>query len=131
MSEQTGTTEQTRPNGLSAALGIDLVLVLVFAAIGYWTHADELTLDGVATTAWPFLAALFLAHAAVTARHRPAAALGEGVFVWLTTVAGGMLLRRVGGDGTAVAFVVVATLFNAATLLGWRALLPLVRGRRR
>jgi hypothetical protein len=39
-----------------------------------------------------------------------------------------MLLRAVSGQGTAVAFVVVATLFLAAVLLGWRALLDRFSG---
>ena len=46
--------------------------------------------------------------------------------VWVASVAGGMLLRRVTGEGTAVSFVVVATVVLGAALLGWRA----VAGRR-
>ncbi len=106
---------------------IDAVCVVVFAAIGYATHADELTLAGTASTAWPFLAALFLTHAALQARKRTASSLSSGVLVWLATVVGGMVLRQVAGDGTALAFVIVATAFNAATLLGWRALAALLR----
>jgi hypothetical protein len=46
------------------------------------------------------------------------------------TLVGGMLLRRVGGDGTALAFIAVATAFLAASMLGWRAVIGLVgRGR--
>lgn len=111
----------------TAALGIDAGLVVLFAAIGYWTHADTLTLAGVASTAWPFLIALVVAHVVLFATCRNTVTLLSGVGVWILTVALGMVVRKVGGDGTAVAFIVVATLFNAATLLGWRLVARFVR----
>ncbi|MFZ0530798.1 MAG: DUF3054 domain-containing protein, partial [Propionicimonas sp.] len=39
-------------------LGIDLAAVLVFAAIGRASHAEALSLAGLAQTAWPFLVAV-------------------------------------------------------------------------
>jgi hypothetical protein len=119
------TAERTPVN--TAAIGVDAALVVLFATIGYWTHADELSLGGVASTAWPFLLALGVAHLLLAALGRPAASLLGGVAVWLVTVAGGMGVRQFAGDGTATAFVVVATAFNAATLLGWRLVALLVR----
>ena len=44
-----------RRNSALAALA-DIVGVLVFCAIGRRSHAEGLTLTGVAETAWPFLA---------------------------------------------------------------------------
>ncbi|MGN0065815.1 MAG: DUF3054 domain-containing protein [Nocardioides sp.] len=109
-----------RPLSRAAVLGIDAVLVVVFAAIGYWTHADELTPAGVVSTAWPFLLALLGAHGVLLAAGRRADEILSGLLVWVITVAAGMVIRKVSGDGTATPFIVVATLFNAATLLGWR-----------
>ena len=128
----TGSSDlRTDPTGTTslntAALGVDAGLVALFAAIGYWTHADELTLPGVASTAWPFLLALVAAHGLLLAARRDAAALLSGVVVWVVTVALGMVVRKVAGDGTAVPFVVVATLFNLATLVGWRLVGRLIR----
>jgi uncharacterized membrane protein len=51
-----------------------------------------------------------------------------GVAVLTSTVVLGMLWRHwVAGDGTAVTFVVVATSFLGAFMLGWRVVLALVR----
>ena len=106
---------------------VDAVLVVVFAALGARTHHDgDLTLGAVADVAWPFLAGLGLAHAFV----RLPLTLRAGLGIWLTTLVVGMLLRRATGDGTATAFVVVATCFTLATLLGWRLVAWFVARRR-
>ena len=47
--------------------------------------------------------------------------------VWLVTVAGGMLLRALSEQGTAVPFIIVATLTLLALLVGWRLVAALVR----
>jgi hypothetical protein len=47
--------------------------------------------------------------------------------VWISTLAGGMLLRVVSGQGTAVSFVLVAGVVLAVFLLGWRAVYKAVR----
>ena len=44
-----------------------------------------------------------------------------GLTVWLCTVSIGMLLRVISGQGTAPAFIVVATIVTAVLLVGWRA----------
>lgn len=108
-------------------LVVDAVLVVLFAALGARTHHDgALTVAAVADVAWPFLGALGVAHAFV----RLPLGLRAGLGIWLTTLVGGMLLRRAGGDGTATAFVVVAASFTFATLLGWRLVAWLVERRR-
>ncbi len=107
-----------------AALGAfaaDVVCVIVFCAIGRRSHAEGLTLGGIAETAWPFLAGTTLGWLASRGWQRPAALVPTGVVVWVCTVAVGMLLRRVSSQGTATSFVVVATLTTAVLLLGWRA----------
>ncbi|MEW5812797.1 MAG: DUF3054 domain-containing protein [Actinomycetota bacterium] len=105
-----------------AALAADVVCVLMFCAIGRRSHAEGVTLAGVAQTAWPFLTGTALGWVLIRAWRRPAALLPTGVTVWLATVVAGMLLRKLSGQGTAVSFIVVAALTTAALLLGWRAI---------
>ncbi|HYO20181.1 MAG TPA: DUF3054 family protein [Dermatophilaceae bacterium] len=49
-------------------------------------------------------------------------AKGTGLVIWGATVIGGLLLRLVVDQGTAAAFVVVATLVLGLQLVGPRAL---------
>ena len=108
---------------LACSLGIalDVVLVLGFVIIGRASHHDGGGLAGLASTAWPFLAGLAAGEIATRAWRRPAA-VGVGVGVWLSTVAVGMVLRVVAGQGTAAAFIAVALAFLGLFLLGWRVL---------
>ena len=50
--------------------------------------------------------------------------------MWAVTVAAGMLLRRATGEGTAVAFIIVATVTLAFLLLGWRFIARLIINKR-
>jgi hypothetical protein len=50
--------------------------------------------------------------------------------VTVTTVAVGMILRVWAGQGTAVAFVIVALVFLGATMTGWRFLMAHVNRRK-
>jgi quinol-cytochrome oxidoreductase complex cytochrome b subunit len=53
-----------------------------------------------------------------------------GVLVWIATVVVGVLLRRFAWDeSSAGAFVVVAAVFNAFTLVGWRVVRENLRTR--
>lgn len=106
---------------------IDLILVAVFATIGRASHQESLAPSGIFHTAWPFMTALLVAWAVMLLRKRPTATLGAGVFVWLVTVVGGMFLRRWAGDGTATAFIIVATIVLAVFLVGWRLIWTKVR----
>lgn len=54
----------------------------------------------------------------------------DGVLVWLSTVAVGMVLRVLTGAGTAWSFIAVAMLATAILLLGWRFVADLVESRR-
>lgn len=115
------------------ALVLDAVLVVVFAAIGRATHdGDALGPfgSGLATTAWPFVAALLVGWLVTRAWRRPTAVVRTGLPVWAITVALGMVLRALSGQGVAVAFIIVATLTLALLLLGWRGIARLA-GRRR
>jgi peptidoglycan/LPS O-acetylase OafA/YrhL len=105
-----------------AAAGLDLVLVLVFAAVGRASHAEDSPVLGVLATAWPFLLGAAVGWWLVHARSRQwPTEVGPGIPVVVAAVVLGMLLRVVTGAGTAFSFVVVATVVLAVLLLGWRA----------
>ncbi|MGA9870770.1 MAG: DUF3054 domain-containing protein [Rhodococcus sp. (in: high G+C Gram-positive bacteria)] len=105
---------------------IDLVLVIVFCAIGRRSHDEANALTGLATTAWPFVVGAVAGWVATWALYRDKfdafLLVPTGIIVWVTTVAVGMLLRAVSGQGTALSFVIVASTVLAVFVLGWRAL---------
>lgn len=101
-------------------IGVDLVLVSVFAVVGRLSHAESLTPAGWWQTAWPFLAGALLGHALLAVLHRPPGGVGAGAVVAVATVVVGMLLRRVADQGTAPAFVVVASAVLTVLLVGAR-----------
>lgn len=104
---------------------LDVCCVLIFVIIGRASHTKGESLAGIASTSWPFLAALGVGWLAARGWRRPLAIRPEGLVIWLCTVALGMVLRVVSGQGTAIAFIVVALAFLALALLGWRLLAPL------
>jgi FtsH-binding integral membrane protein len=72
-------------------------------------------------TGAPFLIGLATAWLVTRAWRRPTN-LRIALIVWPVTVLVGMIVRRSVFDrGTATAFVIVATLFLGAGLMGWRA----------
>jgi hypothetical protein len=103
----------------------DLGCVLLFVVIGRANHHAGGGLAGLWDTAWPFVAGLAVGLVATRYWQRPAALVPVGVGVWLCTVAIGMLLRVVSGQGTAFAFVLVALAFLGLFQLGWRAAVSL------
>lgn len=116
------------------AFAADLICVLAFVVIGRIDHESGTALAGIWGTAWPFLAATALGWAVTLAWRSPGRIWPVGVFVWAVTVAGGMALRVFTGEGAPLSFVVVTSLFLAATMLGWRVAALLVaraRGDRR
>jgi hypothetical protein len=111
------------------AFGIDCCCVLLFVVLGRASHADGETLAGIASTAWPFLTGLAIGWLAARAWREPAGLAPAGVGAWLGTVAAGMVLRAVSGQGTAAAFIGVALAFLGLFLLGWRAAALVIRRR--
>lgn len=107
----------------------DVVCVIVFCTIGRRSHAEGLTVWGVAETAWPFLAGTALGWLASRGWRRPTDLAPTGLAVWASTVIVGMSLRKASSQGTAISFVVVASVVTATLLLGWR-LVARVRARR-
>ena len=115
--------------GVLLAAVLDLVLVVGFAAFGRASHDTAPFGVGLVQTAWPFVVALAVGWLVTVAWRHPFALWPTGVVVWIVTVAGGMLLRAVSGQGTALPFIIVATLTLALLLLGWRVIALIVRGR--
>lgn len=58
------------------------------------------------------------------------AAVPTGLLVWVSTLVVGMLLRAVTGQGTATAFIIVATIFLGLFLVGWRVVVGLLQHRK-
>lgn len=114
----------------AAALIADVVCVVIFCTIGRRSHAEGLTLAGIAETAWPFLAGTGIGWLVARAWRRPLSPAPTGVLIWICTVAVGMVLRKLTGQGVAVSFVIVASLVTAVLLLGWRGVVTAVRHRR-
>jgi hypothetical protein len=112
------------------AITADTVCVVVFCAIGRRSHAEGVTISGVAETAWPFLVGAATGWLIGRGWRRPLAILPTGIAVWACTVTVGMLLRKATSGGVAVTFVIVASLVTAALLLGWRAAAQRVSNRR-
>ena len=116
---------------VTIALVADVVLVVVFAAVGRASHDEVLTVAGVLQTLWPFLVGLVAGWLVMLGWRRPFGPLRTGAGVWAVTVAGGMLLRMASGEGTAVAFVIVAAVTLLVFLVGWRLIVAAVRGRQK
>jgi hypothetical protein len=108
-------------NRLAAGSAVaDFCCVLLFVAIGRANHHDGGSLAGLWSTFWPFAAGTLIGLLAARFWRRPAAVLPTGVIVWLSTVAFGMILRVLAGQGTAATFIVVALAFLGLFQLGWR-----------
>lgn len=99
----------------------DAAAVIVFAAAGRRSHdVGGNPFTGALSVAAPFLVALGVGWVVARAWRRPWS-WSTGTVVWVCTIAVGMVLRRVVFDrGTAISFVIVATLVTGALLLGWR-----------
>jgi Protein of unknown function (DUF3054) len=98
----------------------DLIIVLIFVVIGRSVHDHGVNFFGLLSTAWPFVSGLALGWIIVTKRRHSGIRLRDGASICLVTVALGMLLRVVAGQGTALAFILVAVGFLGALMLLWR-----------
>ena len=101
---------------------LDLLVVIAFVLIGRATHEEGIASLGTLHALWPFLVALLIAWAGLRPLQLPLPGIRAGVLIWIVTLFGGMGLRVLSGQGTALPFVIVATLVLAAGLLGWRAI---------
>ncbi|MFT4217417.1 MAG: DUF3054 domain-containing protein [Micropruina sp.] len=111
------------------ALALDLLVVVVFAAVGRLSHAEGADAVAIALTAWPFVVGLVGTTVALLGMKRPTEQLLNGVIVWLGTLVFGMWIRAGSGAGVQPSFAIVAGIFLVVTMLGWR-LIARVRLRR-
>jgi MFS-type transporter involved in bile tolerance (Atg22 family) len=100
----------------------DVLCIVIFVAIGRRNHDEGEAASGIFSVAAPFLIAAVAGWLASQAWKKPIE-LQTGVIIWLTTIILGMVLRHfIFDDGTATAFIIVATVFLCAFLNGWRAI---------
>lgn len=117
-------------NRLPIAAGLDVFVVVAFVAIGRRNHDENPGIAGLVDTAAPFVLGLAIAWMVARAWREPWS-WTTGLIVWIGTVAAGMILRRfVFDDGTALSFVIVASIFLGTFLNGWRAVARSIAGRR-
>lgn len=115
---------------LGALIG-DLLVVILFVAIGFLQHGTPLTSQNLFLVGWPFAVGVLLGHLAIRAWRAPFRVWPHGVFVWAITLATAMALRTLFSAGTEVSFVIVTAVVTAVGMLGWRAVaLFLTRGER-
>lgn len=104
------------------AAAVDVAAVVAFVIIGRKNHDEGSAFSGIVKVAAPFLIALALGWLAARAWKTPTA-VATGIVIWLVTIIVGLVLRKVAfAGGTALPFIIVASLFNLATLVGWRAI---------
>lgn len=108
----------------AAALTVDALLIVLFAALGRRTHSSGMEFAGILWTALPFLIAW--AVATLVTRRQWARLWPAGVIVWLTTVVGGLLLRVLFGDTAAFSFQLVTAGALGAFLVGRRLVTTLL-----
>lgn len=122
------TRTQPRPTGSWLwPLVADLACVLALAAGGKRSHEPGDSAWVVLAIVWPFALAAGVAHVWLVSRgRRTGQAWHEGVVVVAVTYVLGMLVRAISGRGLAPGFLVVAAVFLALTMLGWRGAALLV-----
>jgi cell division protein FtsW (lipid II flippase) len=121
-------SEAKRPNP-AMWLIFDALGVLVFVMIGRDNHDEQAGFGYTLQTAAPFLIAMFGGWVLSRAWIAPET-WRTGLIVWGCTVVAGMVLRRLVFDkGTALAFVIVATVFLAIAMFTWRYVLRSIHRR--
>jgi Protein of unknown function (DUF3054) len=105
--------------------------VLVFAIAGKTSHETSKSDWVVLAIVSPYALSVALAHTGLLMGGRQTRRIWpEGLVVLSVTYVFGMLLRVMSGRGIAAGFLVVAVLFLALTMLGWRTILRLTTSRR-
>jgi hypothetical protein len=93
---------------------------MIFVAIGRRNHDEGTAVDGIATVAAPFLISLAVGWIVARAWRNPMK-VDTAFIIWPVTIALGMVLRNLVFDrGTALPFIIVATIVVGAFLVGWR-----------
>ncbi|RKR74682.1 DUF3054 domain-containing protein [Frondihabitans australicus] len=109
---------------------VDLAFVLIFVLIGRSSHGESDGLAGIGLTLWPFAVGTIIGWLGLVGFRWANASIIGGGLVWVASVFIGMLLRAQTGQGIAVSFVIVASIFLGLFLIGWRAVVRAVVRRR-
>lgn len=116
---------------LGALIG-DLLVVILFVAVGFLQHGTPLTTQNIFLVGWPFALGVLLGHLAIRAWRAPFRLWPHGVFVWAIMLAAAMALRTLFSAGTEVPFIITTAIFTGVLMLGWRAVaMYLTRGERK
>jgi cytochrome bd-type quinol oxidase subunit 1 len=124
-------SESTELTSVKKAFGFffDALCVITFVVIGTRNHDTDTGVSGVLYVAAPFWIAMVLGWFVSHARRNPFA-VSVGTQTWIVTLVIGMMLRNLVFDrGTATSFMIVAAIFLAVTMLGWRAIFSRSRPR--
>ena len=109
---------------------VDTACVLGFVIAGRRSHHEANALAGIAETAWPFLVALVVGWVGMYTWRDPLQLWPTAIGLWMVTVAGGLGLRLLAGQGASGAFPLVAAGTLAVLLIGWRLVARVVLHRR-
>ena len=112
------------------AFAADLIVLVVFVAVGRRSHDEASGLEGFLRVWWPFALGLVVATIA-SGTWRAPLEWRRAIAAWVVTVALGMTLRvAVQGREFKPTFLIVTTVFVGAGMLGWRAGVRKVAARR-
>ena len=115
-------TQPSSQRQIVLAATFDVVAIVAFVIIGRRNHDEGTALRGILRVAAPFLIGLAVGWLIARAWKAPTSTT-TGMVIWPVTVVVGMLLRHFAfNNGTALAFIIVATVFTGLLLVGWRAL---------
>lgn len=108
---------------VALAVAADVLSILIFVVIGRRSpNGSNSAIRAVVEVAAPFLIALALGWFVQRLWTRPLR-VEHGIILWLITVTFGLILRRSMFDrGTAVSFMIVATVFLGLLIVGWRVI---------
>lgn len=129
-----GVHMKTATRVVTIAVVIDVIAVVAFAVAGRLHHGEGADIAGVASTAWPFLVGLAAGWVTVLKAYEnvhPMHIFPAGVTLWAWTMIGGVIIRILTEAGTAISFVLTATIVTGVLLVGWRALAQLAMRLRR
>jgi len=108
---------------------VDVVAILLFAALGRRNHDEGSTVTGLLVVAWPFVAGWTIAWFATRLDRDPRSPMAA-LRALAVAIPVALLLRVATGRGIAPAFIVVAIVFLGLVLVGRRALVSAIGSRR-
>lgn len=129
------TTPQSSPpvaskSTVSMMLGIDAVLIIIFAIIGVSSHDGDLGFLNIARVALPFMLPYLLLSVARKPGRFIHNVFPAGIALWIITVILGPILRAIlFGDSSEFAFVLVTAGVLGVLLIGRRSISTLVSRR--